>query len=225
MVKKEEKKILKRPFYSAANSMILIAIITLISFIFIFTNLIHWIQFLFVLVIALNFFIFTGFYYLGEKYKNKKFSKIVIIGFILFISGLIISSSFSGIYSEKLDNFNESLSNKQSNLEGLLEQNVSEEIIISFEKEITDFMLKNFLKLFWPIILGYLIFAIYFTIFSLELKKLKKLKYVKPISTLNIIYSWIWITLLGSFLAIPIGIASYILTIRMFLDESKKAKE
>lgn len=221
----KEKKILKKPLFGAATSMILIVFVVVISLILVKSGLNNLLSISSVLIFSLIFFVFAGFYYLGKLYNQTRFIRIVIGGFILFILIIIILSSFSEYYSMGLRDINVSLTTRQVNLNEMIQQNVSEEILVSFEKETYDYILINSIKFLLPLFIIYFISAIYISLFSVELMKLKELRNVKTIGILNIIYSWAGLTILGFLFLIPLAIISYFLTIRMFLEESKKAKE
>ncbi len=221
----KEKKILKKPLFGAATSMILIVFVVVISLILVKSGLNNLLSISSVLIFSLIFFVFAGFYYLGKLYNQTRFIRIVIGGFILFILIIIILSSFSEYYSMGLRDINVSLTTRQVNLNEMIQQNVSEEILVSFEKETYDYILINSIKFLLPLFIIYFISAIYISLFSVELMKLKELRNVKTIGILNIIYSWAGLTILGFLFLIPLAIVSYFLTIRMFLEESKKAKE
>jgi hypothetical protein len=221
----KEKKILNMPLFGAATSMILIVFVVVISLILVKSGLNNLLSISSVLIFSLIFFVFAGFYYLGKLYNQTRFIRIVIGGFILFILIIIILSSFSEYYSMGLRDINVSLTTRQVNLNEMIQQNVSEEILVSFEKETYDYILINSIKFLLPLFIIYFISAIYISLFSVELMKLKELRNVKTIGILNIIYSWAGLTILGFLFLIPLAIISYFLTIRMFLEESKKAKE
>lgn len=211
--KKEERVILKKPLNTAGIALVSIAVFFTFSIILGMLSSIF-ISILSVLSLSLIFFVFTGFYYLGKRYKSEKFSLLTIGGFIMFILVMIISSSFSGVYLSKIDSF--------------LEQNNIVSSDFNEIKSLVDNGLVNtqdMFKLVLPAILVYLLVAILITAFNISLRKLTKVEHVKQISLSNIISIWIIFIPFGYIVSFFLLIYSYILTTRMFFNESKKAKE
>jgi hypothetical protein len=222
--KKEEPRI-KKPFRLTAIALISIVILSILSSFFSYLGLFIFSTLLSILVFAGIILTFAGFYYLGKKHQNKLLTKTIITGFVLFIGLFIITPYYSHHYNDRFIELNETISIRESNLQQLKTENTSQEILESYEKETLEYVLDNGLPLIIPFLIIYLIHAIYLTFFGIGIIKLKKVKYSKTIGILTIISIWLIPTIIGILLTIPLISVSYILTILMFFDESKKSKE
>jgi hypothetical protein len=222
--KKEEPRI-KKPFRLTAIALISIVVLLSLSSLFNYFGLVLFSALLTIFVFVGIILTFVGFYYLGKKHQNKLLMRTIIAGFILFIGLFIFLTYYSGAYEERFVNLNETLSIRESNFEQLKTKNVSQEILDSYERETLDYLIATGIPLVIPFLIGYLIYAIYSTIFGIAMIKLKKVKYSKAIGVLTIISVWLIPTIIGIILAIPLLLTSYVLAILMFFDESEKSKE
>lgn len=226
MVKaKKENRRIKKPFLVAAVLHLALLFLLLLSSLFNMGKLFYLSQLISIFIFIGVILIFVGYYYLGEKYNNKLLMNVILVSFILYVaSSLFFSYDFLG-YEEKAMVLNETLSAKLANLEQLRLENVSQEVISSFESEIAQYLLSEILPLIILVIAFYLIFALCSTFFAIGLIRLKEVIHAKTIGILTILSVWLVPTIIGILIAIPLSIAAYILTIIMFFSESKKAKE
>lgn len=227
MVKKKKRDFqIKKPFKLGTFSLISMAFFFFLSIASESFNLVILASFFSLLFFIATILSFVSIYYLGKKYKSKLVMKTVIVGFILYFAVFIFGSYyFSANYYEGYNNFSDTLLERESNLQQLIDQNMSQEIIASYEKETFNYFIEQGIPLLIPFIIIYLLFAIYSTFLGVGFIKLVKVRYSKAIGVMSIISVWLVPTIIGIFLAIPLMFATYILMILMFLDESKKAKE
>lgn len=224
MINKRDS-VIKKPFLTTAISLIIVFILfgflSILNFLglYIFSALFS--IFIFIGIILS----FVGFYQLGKKYKNNLLTGTVIVGFILFISIFIISSNYSEGYQKKITELNDTITTRQTNLDLLIQQNASEKIQESYEKETAEYVFNKLFPLLIPFILLYLIHAINLTLFGIAIIRLNKVKYSMSIGVLTILSVWLIPTIIGILLAIPMLFVTYVFWILMFFSESKKAKE
>ncbi len=218
-------QMIKKPFFIAGVSLILIVFLSMIS-----TGLnimeIPAISVLFAIIIfSSSILTFVGYYYLGKRYQNKLLMFTVIAGFCLYILFFMLSSHGSQKYEARFLELNETISTRELVVEQLRVENASLEVIESFERETIDYLTSTFLDIFIVVLVIYFIFSIYLTVFGVGLIKLEDVKNAKIIGIFIIISVWLVPTIIGLLLAIPLLIASYVLSVLMFFKESRKAKE
>lgn len=226
MVKKipKERRV-RRPLSFAAVSLIVILVLVIASSFLSMKGFNILSSILSILVFAGTILVFVGFYYLGKRHNNQLLMKTIIAGFVLYLGFLALVSHAPENYKARFFELNDTLSARAIDLEQMKLDNISEEVIASFEVETAEYFLEKGLTLFIPILISLFIFAIYSTFFGIALIRLQKVKNSKAIGVLTILSAWLTLTLVGIILAIPLAISSYILSIFMFFDESKKAKE
>jgi len=221
---KKGGSITKKPFITAVVALILVALLTLSVFLYP-----SWIEkFSFLLSIFIfggSILILVGFYSLGKKYNNKFLTRTIIVGFILYTTFTLFVFYTSQDYQERVIVFNETTSLRIANLEQAIMENVSEEVISLLKQEMINEVFKTGLPILLPLLIGYLILAIYYTFFGIGMIKLKKVKYSKAIGVIAILSVWLILTIIGIFLVLPLFVIGYVLAVLLFLEESKKAKE
>ena len=226
MVKKKKRDLeVKKPFKLGALSLISMVFFIFLSMVSESFGLVILASFFSLLFFIAAILAFVSVYYLGKKYKSNFLMKTVIIGFILYFVIFLFGSYFSGNYYEGYKDFSDTILERESNLQEMIEQNMSQEVISSYERETFNYFVETGLPLLVPFIIIYLIFAIYSTFLGIAFIKLEKVKYSKAIGVITIVSVWLVPTIIGIFLAIPLMFANYVLMVLIFLEESKKAKE
>jgi hypothetical protein len=223
--KKKEEQRIKKPFILAGVSLIVIVLLGIVSIILGEIGSILLSSAISALVLMGILLTFVGFYYLGNRYKNEFLKRTIIAGFILFVILGMLASNVPESYEQRISSLNNTISVREANFNQLVLENSSEEVLISFEKETEYYLIKEGIPLVLPILIAFLAIAIYSTFFGIGMIKLKEVKRAKLIGILSIVSVWLFPTIIGIFLALPIMMASYVLTIIMFFEEAKKTKE
>lgn len=226
MVKKKKQETrIKKPLITAGISLTSVLIFMIFSSVFSFLGIGILSSLFSVLSIAATIFVFVGLYYLGKNQNNNFFKIIIIAGFVLYVLSFLFISFSLVAYESDFREINETMFNREATLEALKAENVSQEVIESYEMETVQYLLQNALPFLIAFLVLYFVFAVYFTFFGIGMIKMKKVQYSKVIGVLSIISAWLPITILGIFLAVPMYMVIYVLMILMFFQESKKAKE
>ncbi len=223
--KKKEEQRIRKPFISAGISLIVMIILAFISVLLGEKGSIIILSFISASFLICTLLVFVGFYYIGKRYKSEFLRRVVIAGFVLFVAIALIASNVPESYEQRISGLNSTLFVREANLNQLVLENASEEVLISFEEETEEYILKEGIPLILPVLIIFLVVAIYLTLFGIGMIKLKEVKKAKWVGVLSIIVGWLMPTIIGIFLALPIGIVLHIMAIFMFFEESRKAKE
>jgi hypothetical protein len=167
-------------------------------------------------------FVFVGLFYLGKNYKKTFLMKMAIVGFSLYLILFISASHYPSDYGQRFIEFNDTITQRQANLEELIRLNVSEEVTNSLELETISYILNTGLRLMLPLWLISIFSALYLTFLGISLMRLEKVKKTKQLGWTIIIGAWMIPTILGIMIAIPLLIYAGILIMIIFIQESKK---
>lgn len=222
MVKKE---FVKKPFLFAG-----ISVVIFISFLFLsgyssslgFINLSSIFS---AISLTSGIFVFVGYYNLGKRNKSVFLMRVIISGFVLFVLFFILGSYYSPKFEKSVIEINQSLSEKQLELENLTRLNATQEEIETVELETLSYLKDSFLPVILLAFLVYFIFALYTTFFGIALIRLKKVKYSKALGVSAIISVWLAMTVIGLLVAIPLAFASCVISAILFFDQAKRFKE
>lgn len=215
-----KKELIKKPFFVTAILFVIILILQIGSLVSVVLNLNNISSFLFILIYFFNLFGFVGFFYLGEKYKNKFLMNVSIAGFILYIFIFFMFFIFGSFFISNLEKNSEVLNETLMKLEKMKDTDAN-----MVEAELWGENLKLFYPLIIFVFLVLFLSAIYQTFFGISLIKLKNVNYANIVGVLEIVNGWLLITIVGIFLYIPFSLFLTIFKIKLFFEQSKVFKE